>query len=83
MNYKEKLQKIDDQKWPEPVKTRARELLKANYNYRLNKAKLDGMELYSKTSPAILLESGRLLQRLGECYKALAAEVAFYITTDH
>lgn len=32
-------------------------------------------------TPLLLMEAGRQLQRLGECHKALAAEVAFYQTT--
>lgn len=82
MNYKDKLLEIDQEKWPEPVKERAKELLKQNYRFRLNNSKLKGQELYSLETPAILLESGRLLQRLSECYKALATEVAFYKTTE-
>jgi len=82
VNYKDKLQAIEEEKWPEPVKARARELLKTTFQLRVNKAKLKGKLLYSLDTPAILLESGRLLQRLGENYKALAAEVAFFKTME-
>lgn len=80
MNYKEKLAEIDQEEWPEPVKNRARELLKASLDYKIVKQKMKGIDVYSKPMPALLLDAGRKLQRLGECHKALAVEVAFYTT---
>lgn len=80
VNFKEKLAEIDKESWPTPVKNRAKELLKASFEYKVVKARMKPLNLYSKEMPALLLDAGRKLQRLGECHKALAAEVAYYIT---
>ena len=81
MNYKTKLLEIEQKNWPEPVKHRATELLRATLRYKAVQAQLRGVDLLDDGTPLLLMEAGRLLQRLGEAHKHLAAEVAFYITT--
>lgn len=80
MNYRIKLLEIEQKNWPEPVKHRATELLRATLRYKQVQAQLKGRDLLAAETPALLMEAGRLLQRLGEAHKALAADVAYHIT---
>lgn len=73
--------KRDVESWPNTVRSRAKELWEANTQYKEVRKQVDALEMMDAGKPALLMEAGRKLHRLAECYQALAKEIAYYQST--
>lgn len=77
MTVGERLQWIEAQSWPTSVKERAKELFLVDHEYKKTRTTLDELSMSDERKPSLMYSCGRQLRRLGECYQALAQELAY------